>query len=73
MRARRAGVFMPPRLGQMHLHNTDAALVKAGLAVGEVHAPQPPEALVIAELFQTRGCALKVARASDAASLRSGA
>ena len=47
---------------------------KPALAVGEVHAPEAPEALVVAERRErARALALDVARASGAASRRSAA
>ena len=37
-------------LRQQELHVLDATLAKAALAVAQVQLPQPPEALVVAEL-----------------------
>ena len=42
-------------LGQQQLHVLDAPLAKAALAVAEVELPQPPEALVVAELREALG------------------
>ena len=44
----------------MRLHNADPPLDEAGLAVGEIHPPEPSKALVVAQIFQPRAGGLEV-------------
>src|SRR4051812_37766921 len=53
-------VAAPLRLGIDRLHQADPALRKPALAVGEVHAPQPAEALVVAARVEVRSGGLEV-------------
>ena len=67
--ARQAGAAAAQRiagLGQQQLHVLDAPLAKAALAVAQVQLPQPPEALVVAELGEALARPRGSARASAA-------
>src|SRR5262249_26680637 len=48
------------RLGEDRLHDADAPLGEPALAVGEVHPPEAPEALVVAERRERHALALDV-------------